>query len=301
LSERFTKCYHFEICADLLDEESFDLLSRFPRGKVQLEIGVQSTNPDTLRRVNRAPETKRLISNIERLYRIGNMHIHADLIAGLPGEDLASFARSYDALYGKCHMLQLGFLKLLRGSKLRADAESFGCVYSDEPPYEVLSTDAISFSELCLLHDIDDIADRYCGGTFSRAMAHIMKTERSPFAKLCFIAKSFREEGLQITSISQPRAYEKLYEYCHRGDDRELAELLLLDFLTTQKLSPPDIGGYSLEKCDTGLKRDFMRYADANGIGYFAPALEERHGLHTYIIDRRNMRAFRYDGDFVEI
>ena len=130
---------------------------------------------------------------------------------------------------------------------------------------------------------------------------YIMKTERSPFAKLCFIAKSFREEGLQITSISQPRAYEKLYEYCHRGDDRELAELLLLDFLTTQKLSPPDIGGYSLEKCDTGLKRDFMRYADANGIGYFAPALEERHGLHTYIIDRRNMRAFRYDGDFVEI
>ena len=299
LDERYTKSYHFEICADLLDGESFDLLSRFPKGKVQLEIGVQSTNPDTLRRVNRNPETARLIASIERLYKMGNMHVHADLIAGLPGEDIASFARSYDALYGKCHMLQLGFLKLLRGSRLRAEAEKFGCVYSDEPPYEVLSTDAVSFSELCLLHDIDDLADRYCTGAFSRSMAYIMSAAASPFGVLRHIAERFRADGLRITALSQPRAYEKLYEYC--GGERELAELLTADFLTSEKMSPPDFGGFTPEKCDTGLRREFAEWADGKDIAYFAPALEERCGERRYIIDRRNMRAFVYDGGFVEI
>ncbi len=301
LESRYTKSYHFEICADLLDEESFELLSRFPKGTVQLEIGVQSTNPDTLRRVNRNPETSRLIANIERLYRMGNMHIHADLIAGLPGDDLASFARSYDALYGKCHMLQLGFLKLLRGSRLRYDAEGFGCVYSDEPPYEVLSTDALSFAELCMLHDIDDVADRYCTGAFSRTMAYIMKDCASPFETLMSVAEKIRADGFRLTELSQPRAYEKLYEYFCDGDDRELAEALTLDFLTTQKMSPPDFGGFTPKKCETGLKREFMEWADTHCVGYFAPALEERCGERRYVIDRRNMRAFVYDGGFVEI
>jgi len=302
LDERYTKNYHFEICADLLDEESFELLSRFPDGKIQLEIGVQSTNPETLRRVERKPDTKRLIANIERLYKMGNMHIHADLIAGLPGDDMESFARSYDVLYGKSHMLQLGFLKLLRGSKLRENAESFGCIFSDEPPYEVLSTDCMSYTELCRLHDIDDIADRYLTGAFSRSMAYIMKDCDSPFMRLLALAESFRADGLRVTELSQPKAFERLYEYCKKGDDRELSEMLTLDFLTSQKLSPPSFGGYDMKKCDSGLRRAFMEFANEHGIMYFAPALEEREGLHRYVIDRRNMRAYLLSGDsFVEI
>lgn len=295
LAGEYTKTYHFEICADLLDEESFALLSQFPKGKIQLEIGVQSTNREALSRVDRSPDTDRLIANITRLYRMGNMHIHADLIAGLPGEDLASFARSFDSLYGKCHMLQLGFLKLLRGSKLRREADSFGCVYSDEPPYEVLSTDCLSYSELCRLHAVDELADRYCGGAFSRSMTLIMSRTDSPFYLLCRLADCFISDRLNITECSQLRAYEKLYEYLHDSEDYELAEMLSLDFLTSQKMSPPSFGEYALKKENDGLKRLFMEWANAKGIEYFAPALEEWSGQGRYVVDRRNMMAYRFD------
>ena len=302
MSEKYTKSYHFEICAELLDEESFELLAAFPKGKIQLEIGVQSINPDTLVRVDRSPKTERLIANITRLHGMGNMHIHADLIAGLPGEDFASFARSFDALYGRCDMLQLGFLKLLRGSKLRHNADDFGCVYSSEPPYEVLSTDTISFDELCRLHDVDDANDRYSGGAFERAMTIIMARTKSPFYTLLSIADGYRRDGLRISEVSQPRAYELLFRYASVGDDRALSEALVLDFLMSQKLSAPSIGGFELKKGSDRLKRDFMRYADENGIEYFAPALECREGTREYVIDRRNMRAFALSGDsFVEM
>ncbi len=302
LSEQYTKNYHFEICAKLLDEESFELLSRFPKGKIQLEIGVQSTNPDTLVRVDRNPQTDRLIANIDRLYKMGNMHIHADLIAGLPGEDMASFARSFDALYGKCDMLQLGFLKLLRGSNLRRDASDFDCVYSDAPPYEVLSTDRLTFDELCRLHEIDELCDRYCQPAFKRAVKLVVSRTDSPFWFFYSLAEKFYNDGLKITEISQPRAYEAFYNYMRMGDDRELSELLTLDFLTSQNMSAPTIGGYAMIRGNGALKRSFMSYADENGISYFAPALEVREGIHKYVIDRRNMSAFcATDTGFVEI
>ncbi len=301
LSEKYTKNYHFEICAELLDKESFEILSLFPNAKIQLEIGVQSTNPDTLRRVDRSPETSQLIKNITRLHEMGNMHIHADLIAGLPGEDITSFARSFDALYGRCDILQLGFLKILRGSKLRRDAEKFGCIYSDEPPYEVLATDCLSFDELCRLHEIDELCERYCCHAFKRSMELIMSRGQSPFCVLNSLAEGFRTDNLRVTELSQPRAYEMLYRYMHSGDDRELSELLTLDFLTSQKLSPPIIGGYELKRGDSHLKRSFMKYADEHDISYFAPALEVRVGIRTYVIDRRNMKAFVYDNGFVQM
>ena len=302
LSESYTKNYHFEICAELLDEESFELLSKFPKGKIQLEIGVQSTNPETLIRVDRTPETARLIENIKRLFEMGNMHIHADLIAGLPGDDMASFARAFDALYGKCDMLQLGFLKLLRGSRLRHEADNFGCIYSDEPPYEVLATDCLSFDELCRLHEIDELCDRYCQPAFERAMKLVASRTDSPFKMFYSLAEKFRCDGFRITEMSQPRAYEAFYNYMHIGDDRELSELLTLDFLTSQKMSAPIIGGFELKRGNDGLKRSFMSYADQNGILYFAPALEAREGLHNYVVDRRNLRAFlATDTGFTEI
>ncbi len=302
LDGKYTKNYHFEICAELLDEESFELLACFPNGKIQLEIGVQSTNPETLKRVERSDKTDSIISAIERLHKMGNVHIHADLIAGLPGETMASFAVAFDALYGKCDMLQLGFLKLLRGSKLRLTAEDFGCVYSEQPPYEVLSTDTLTFAELCRLHDIDDVCDRYCTEAFKRSVALIVSRGESPFDTFANIAHCFRRDEYRTYDVSQPRAYELLYEYAHIGEDRELSELLTLDFLTSQKMSAPIIGGYELKRTDSELKREFMRYADSHGIEYFAPALECRIGRGEYIVDRRMMKAYKVIGaEFVEI
>ena len=118
LEDRFTKTYHFEICATLLDEESFAILSRFPKGKIQLECGLQSTDPETLAAVSRHVDPVRVLENVRRIHRMGNIHVHLDLIAGLPYEDYDRFARSFDDAYGSSDMLQLGFLKL----QLFADA-----------------------------------------------------------------------------------------------------------------------------------------------------------------------------------
>ena len=304
-SDRYTKRYHFEICAELLDEESFALLASFPKDKIQLEIGVQSTNPDTLARVSRRTDTNKLLAAIERLHSFGNMHIHADLIAGLPGEDFESFGRSFDALIGRCDMLQLGFLKLLHGSGLRERADEFGCIYSDEPPYTVLATDCLSFSELELLHDIDELCERYVNsGAFRRTITLALGLTDSPFRMLAGLAKDFRESGLRITGLSQPRAFTELYDRLGNMIPAEkLATALTLDFLTGQKTSPPAFGDFALERYDNAdRKHDFMRYADENGIGYFAPALELRRGSgREFILDRKNGLAFERLGGGYEI
>lgn len=294
LSDRFTKRYHFEICAELLDEKSFEILEAFPEGKIQLEIGVQSTNKQTLAAVSRHSDTDRLLKALERIYSMGNIHVHADLIAGLPGEGMESFQRSFDAVYGKCHLLQLGFLKLLKGSELRRNADSFGCVYEGRPPYTVLATDSLSFSDICKLHVIDELLERYSGAAFLRSLRFAVGNCRSPFLFFDRLADRFIETGIQISSVSQPRAYSLFYEFCGGGD--ELALALNLDFLTTQKANPPKFGDFDFPK-DNGseaavLKRRFAEYAKREGISYFLPSLEVRRCHETYLIDREGGRVY---------
>ncbi len=303
LSGNYTKNYHFEISADLLDEESFEILSAFEKGKIQLEIGVQSTNAETLKAINRKQNAEAVISAMELLYKVGNIHIHADLIAGLPNEDFAGFARSYDKLYGKCHMLQLGFLKLLRGSELRSRAGEFGCVFSSEPPYEVLSTHCLGFEEISRLHDIDDVAKRY-GDAFSRSVSLLISRIGSPFAFFDGVAAKLRDDGIRIGECSQPKAYQKLFEYYGSDEDLELAKALYLDYLTSQKTAPPRLGNFEFKRIGSSeYKREFMYFADRCGIEYFAPALEVREfdGM-IYLLERHSMRAFyRENGGFTEV
>ncbi len=304
LSEQYTKNYHFEICAELLDEESFELLSQFPKGKLQLEIGVQSTNKETLGRINRPQNTEVLLSNISRLHSFGNMHIHADLIAGLPCEGFESFARSFDAVFGRCDMLQLGFLKLLHGSELRRAADEFGCVYSDRPPYEVLFTDSLSFAELCRLHEIDDLLDRYVNsGSFVRSFKLLCSRFGSPFYMLDLLAERFLGAGIKITELSQPRAYEMLYAFIREGEDEELAKALSLDFLTCQRGTPPTFGDFCMVRLEDDAKHRFISFAREEGVECFVPALEVRGiGEARFIIERRSLRAYEECGGvFVEV
>lgn len=178
-------CFHFEVDGGTLKESTLQLLENAPSGLFQLEVGLQSFNPQTLKAVNCNPDTGKLVKNIQRLLRPGNLHIHVDLIAGLPHEDLESFEKSFNKLYAlRPHMLQLGFLKLLHGSELREKDESFGCVYSEEPPYEVRRTDCLSEDDLQTIHHAEAALDRlYNSGRFSRTLDYL--TEEcgfSPFA-----------------------------------------------------------------------------------------------------------------------
>ena len=128
-------CFHFEIAGDILTNDTLEILSQMPIGAVQLEIGMQSFNEDTLKAINRKTNTEKLIRNIKKLLGMGNMHIHIDLIAGLTGEDLESFKNSFNIGYSlKAHMLQMGFLKLLYGADMRENPQDFPCEYTETPP-----------------------------------------------------------------------------------------------------------------------------------------------------------------------
>ncbi len=239
--ERYTKEYHFEVSAALLDEESFALLARVPKGKFRLEIGVQSTNPDTIRAVSRALDTEKTLAALKRLHAAGNLHIHADLIAGLPYEAFASFGRSFDAVYGHADVLQLGFLKLLRGSHLRESAADYGIRYSPEPPYQVLKTAALSFDDIMRLEGIESLVERFSNsGRFSYTFPYLPLAFGSAFGffdRLCrFMEEAFGQE--EISRLSQTEAFRLVMTFAEEAsqngislDVRQIKERLALDFL----------------------------------------------------------------------
>ncbi len=193
-------CFHFEIAGDILDEESIEILNSAPKGSIQLEIGMQSFNEKTLAYINRKTNTAKLIENIKKLLAPGNLHIHIDLIAGLPFEDLKSFEHSFDIGYSlRSNMLQLGFLKLLHGAEMRENFEKYPCEFSKEPPYEVISTQWTDENDLAILHNVEDALERLCNsGRFIGTVDYILeKTGLSPF-------EFFRIFGCYAAEHSKP-------------------------------------------------------------------------------------------------
>jgi len=153
--------FHFEIKADILSEHVMDFLATVPKGRFQLEIGIQSTHQPTLKAINRQDNWEKLAENVKRLLSFGNMHIHVDLIAGLPYEDLPTFAKSFDDVYGLgADMLQLGFLKVLPGTQMRRETEQHDLRYMDEPPYEILATKYMPYKDMLYLKHLDNILDQ---------------------------------------------------------------------------------------------------------------------------------------------
>lgn len=175
--------FHFEIAGDLLTQSQIDLIKNFRPGLMQFEIGVQSTNPDTLREIRRSCNMELLASNIEQIRLGKNVHQHLDLIAGLPYENLGSFKKSFNDVYAmKPDQLQLGFLKVLSGSHMKEMADSYGIIYKDYPPYEVLYTKFISHDELLLLKKIETVVEIYYNSSqFSNSIDALMPYFDSPF------------------------------------------------------------------------------------------------------------------------
>lgn len=178
-------CFHFEVAADLFDEQTLELLAHAPIGLFQLEAGIQSFHADTLAAISRKTDTDRLYAVLHRLIVQNNIHVHVDLIAGLPFEDEARFAESFDRAYSlQPHMLQFGFLKLLHGSRLRAEAPLYAFDAAPQPPYEVRATKWLTPQALQRMHRAEDALDRvYNSGRFRRTAAYLLRvTGMSPFA-----------------------------------------------------------------------------------------------------------------------
>ena len=244
LDEEFTKNYHFEVCANLLNDESFEIFSQMPNGKIQLEIGLQSTNKDTLDVISRHLDAQKIISSAARVKALGNIHVHLDLIAGLPYEDMQSFRKSFDDAYHFCDMLQLGFLKLLYGTELRNKAEEYGYIASKKAPYTVLKSNWMSFEDLSLLTEIADILDRYReGGGFEASLEYALEGVDSPFDFYLGLRNFISErDGRSIRKISQNDIYALLYQYItlnYPEKENEFSRLMHEDYAKKQVRKPP--------------------------------------------------------------
>lgn len=198
--------YHFEIEPSLLDAETLSFLETVPEGRFQFEIGIQSTNPETLASVDRSLPLERVREAVQRLGAARNIPLHLDLIAGLPHEGYDTFAASFDAVFSLGPTaLQVGFLKLLRGSGLRQSAKRHGIVYSDSPPYEVLFTDWLSQDDILRLKDIAQAVEWYHNsGKYKATMALLLGQAESPFAVFAQLAQSLRTQGVFSAPKGQP-------------------------------------------------------------------------------------------------
>ncbi len=244
--------FHFEIAAETLSEEALDVLCNMRPGLVRLEIGIQSTDPETLKRIRRVMDPEKCKHVMERLQKNGNIRLHLDLIAGLPGESYVRFVRSFNEVYRmRPHELQLGFLKVLKGTAIEEEAEDAGIVYGAEPPYEVLYTADISYEELRKLKAVEEMLDCYYNSSqFERSIGFLEQCFDTPYELYEALAKYHKEHNYTVAQPSRIRRYEILLEFFeqirtrHKGPvykdwaDREelLKECLVYDLYARECL-----------------------------------------------------------------
>lgn len=207
--------FHFEISADLINEEELKLISDMRPGLIQLEIGVQSTNEVTIKEIHRTMKLERLKEVVRAIQSGANVHEHLDLIAGLPYEDYDSFARSFDEIYElKPNQLQLGFLKVLKGSFMYEHAKEYGIIYHDRPPYEVLSTKWISFDDVLRIKKVEEMLEVYYNsGQFEITMKLMDVLYESAFDFFQRLGDFYEEKGYLAMSHSRIRRCEILLEF----------------------------------------------------------------------------------------
>ncbi|MCL2195726.1 MAG: DUF4080 domain-containing protein [Oscillospiraceae bacterium] len=275
-------CFHFEVAADLFDEQSLTLLQRAAPGRIQLEIGLQSFHAPTLAAVQRKTNLVRAEENIRRLVAADNMHVHVDLIAGLPQETLATFELGFNRAYALgAHKLQLGFLKLLHGSKLRSQAQALGLVHAAEPPYEILRSPWMSAEELAWLNTAENaLQHTYNQGRFLRTLDYVLAaTQLSPL-------RLFHSMG--NAAPHHARALDDYATQLHAHwrslpgiDDETLRDHMLCDFLTMTRgqSMPPFLKCHDkrrkqvLQRANEMLNRSVRTHEVAvlhNGRGVFA-------------------------------
>lgn len=228
--------FHFEISAHSIKASTIELLRRAPRGKIQLEIGVQSTNPDTIAAINRTTDFEKLKENVLKLSENKNMHIHLDLIAGLPYEDLKSFKRSFNEVFAlRPDMLQLGFLKLLKGSEIRDKAEEHDYVFLPYPPYEVISNKYISYEDVLQLKGVEAMVEKYYNsGAFEMSTEYCIKQCKDAYLFFSDLSDYFDKMGYKGLSKSRRELYDILYE-AKAKDDKRLAAWILFDCIKNNK------------------------------------------------------------------
>lgn len=233
--------FHFEIAADLLNEEEIALIRRMRPGMIQLEIGVQSTNEKTIREIHRKMDFAKVSSVVRKIQEGHNVHQHLDLIAGLPFEDYESFGKSFDQVYAlRPQQLQLGFLKVLKGSYMYQQSENYGCFYQDQEPYEVLFTRWVSYEEILKLKLVEEMVEVYYNSNqFLKTLPAVERLFSSPFAFYEALGAFYDRKGYLDISHTRIRRYEILQEFLEEKDpeNRELyIQLMTYDLYARENL-----------------------------------------------------------------
>lgn len=242
LSEQDTETrFHFEVAADLLTEEQIEILNNAPKGRFQLEVGVQTTNNEVLHNINRYITYENIKKKVLKVASRKNVMQHLDLIAGLPGEDLESFKKSFNDVHAiRPDEIQLGFLKLLKGSSMREEAEKWGIVYSPYAPYEIIRSKDISYEELLLLKKVEAMVDKYYNSCkFNNVIKFFLDIYDKPFDFYYDLAMFFEEKGNFKRSIGNVEYYKILLDFYLEkigGEDEGLfKEVLKFDYLCFNK------------------------------------------------------------------
>ena len=287
--------FHFEVAADLLNEEELQLIEKMRPGLIQLEIGVQSTNEKTIGEIRRTMKFSEVARIVKRIMGSGNVHQHLDLIAGLPYEDLQSFQKSFDDVYGlHPEQLQLGFLKVLKGSYMEEMKETYGLVYKGRPPYEVLYTKWLSYDDVLLLKMVEEMVEVYYNsGQFAYTLRHLEKEFESPFEMYLELGKYYEEKKLHLVSHTRVARYEILLAFIKEKNIKREAfyrELLTFDLYLRENVKnrPEFAGEYTVSK-------EFLN-------DFYEKEAEERLYLQGYEkYDKRQLRKmthierFQYD------
>lgn len=286
--------FHFEIEADILTQEELALLSQMRPGYLQMEIGVQTTNPESLREIRRHADMERLRSVVAQIQQVHNIHIHLDLIAGLPFEDYESFAHSFNEVY-EMHpqQLQLGFLKVLKGSHMYDMADTYGIQYLSVPPYEVLSTRWLPYEKVLLLKEVEEMVEIYYNsGQFRTAMNLLEKIFPDAFSLYMALAQFHRENGYLQQAQARISRYQALMEFMMttvlREKERLCKEVLTYDFYLRENVkSRPRFAPEEEEETETACKKRLREF--------YATEEVERKVLPSYAAyDSRQMRKMTH-------
>lgn len=268
--------FHFEIAADIISEEELKILSRLRPGLAQLEIGVQTINPETLKEIRRASSIDRLRSVVERIISNGNIHVHLDLIAGLPFEDYESFINSFNVVYAmKPHQLQLGFLKVLKGSYMHEKAADYGMQYTDEPPYEVLSTKWLPYEKLRILKQVEEMVELYYNSNqYTHTMPVLQSVFPNAYTLYSELAGFYQEKGFSLMTPSRVYRYQILLDFAMNTvlskDAEMIRQVLTFDLYLRENIkSRPDFANDLTPY--KNLIRDFYKKEE-----------EDRHFLPDY-------------------
>ena len=233
--------FHFEIAADLLREEELELMATMRPGLIQLEIGVQSTNLQTLEAIHRKTDFSRICQIVERIHSFGNIHQHLDLIAGLPYEDYDSFHHSFNDVYAlRPQQFQLGFLKVLKGSLMKQMEKEYGIVHKEKEPYEVLSTNWITYEDVLNLKKVENMVEVYYNsGQFENSLKYVETLFPDSFTMYEALGRFYEQKGYDCISHNRLRRYEILLEFIEslkQGDVQKGAVALVLDLYLREKL-----------------------------------------------------------------